>query len=54
MKPNDHGICQSIAVCRNMSFNEHCLVVKKPIPADNFKKYSTKHNPKISILKPEI
>ena len=27
---------------------------KTPIPADNFKKYNTKHNPKISILKPKI
>ena len=24
------------------------------MPADNFKKYNTKHNPKISILKPKI
>ena len=27
---------------------------QKPIPADNFKKYDTKHNPKISILKAKI
>ena len=27
---------------------------KKLIPADNFKKYNTKHNPKIRILKPKI
>ena len=27
---------------------------QKPIPADNLKKYNTKHNPKISILKPKI
>jgi hypothetical protein len=27
---------------------------KNPIPADNFKKYNTKDNPKIDILKPKI
>jgi hypothetical protein len=27
---------------------------QKPIPANNFKKYNTKHNPKINILKPKI
>jgi hypothetical protein len=32
----------------------HTALYQKPIPADNFKKYSTKHNLKISILKPKI
>ena len=27
---------------------------QKPIPANNFKKYSTKHKPNKSILKPKI
>ena len=42
---------ENISVFRN----SHTLkLTLKPIPADNFKKYNSKHNPKISILKPEI
>ena len=39
----------------NFSFFWFILDYKKnPIPADNFKKYRIKHNPKIGFLKPRI
>lgn len=37
---------------RNIYFRTHWprSLVQNPVPADNLKKYNTKHNPKINIL----